>query len=386
MPAAGRRAQVQLAADQPRSLGHALQAEAAAGARGRVEAARRRRSRAARRRRPRRSAHISTRESPRRAGRRWPAPPGRSGRSPSAGPRPSRSGRPRCSSAPRCPVRSAKPRELGVDRGTRPWSSSAAGRSWRARFSSSSIAWLASRLSSATSSALLRAARPGASASRRSRIAVRAWLTSSCRSRATPPALLLLGAQHQLAGAPALGLHPLEQAAEGPAQAVDLRRRVAAPARSWPARRGRSPRSASIRCSSGANRRWSIHRFTQKVRTSARPAPGAAGAGRCRCRRGWPTSSRATERRASPARTLAATTWPIRESSRRRFRRAAHEWGLHPISAGRPLDDTQSRSFGGGSRRSSAQVWDSISGAPLAPRCRFVEALSFLKYMNPDRL
>ena len=68
--------------------------------------------------------------------------------------------------------------------GSRPWSSSAVGRSWRARFSSSSIAWFTSRLSSVSSST-----RSGglswASASRRSRIAVSAWFTSSWRSRAS---------------------------------------------------------------------------------------------------------------------------------------------------------------------------------------------------------
>ena len=81
----------------------------------------------------------------------------------------------------RCARRSRAP---AVQRGQRPWSSSAVGRSSRARCSSSSIACVASRLVSRSSSC----SAGGASwivASRRSRIAVSAWLTSSCRSCAS---------------------------------------------------------------------------------------------------------------------------------------------------------------------------------------------------------
>ena len=76
------------------------------------------------------------------------------------------------------------PRPAWRSAATRPWSSSAVGRSWRASRSSSSIAWLASPLVSAAR----RAAPAGASrdvASSRSRIAVSAWLTSSWRSWAS---------------------------------------------------------------------------------------------------------------------------------------------------------------------------------------------------------
>ena len=51
------------------------------------------------------------------------------------------------------PVRAAKRLSCASMAGTRPWSSSAEGRSWRARLSSSSMAWFTSRLSSPTSCA-----------------------------------------------------------------------------------------------------------------------------------------------------------------------------------------------------------------------------------------
>ena len=79
------------------------------------------------------------------------------------------------------PVRSPKAAICDASAGTRPWSSSAVGRSSRARCSSSSIAWVASALVSASSPTRC----GGASdivASSRSRIPVRAWLTSSWRS------------------------------------------------------------------------------------------------------------------------------------------------------------------------------------------------------------
>ena len=79
------------------------------------------------------------------------------------------------------PVRWPKSETCEASAATRPWSSSAVGRSWRASVSSSSIAWLTSSWVCCSSER-----RPhGASwivADRRRRIAVSAWLTSSWRS------------------------------------------------------------------------------------------------------------------------------------------------------------------------------------------------------------
>ena len=109
--------------------------------------------------------------------------------------------------------------------GTRPWSSSAVGRSWRASWRSSPIAWFARLLVSASSSLQPR--------------------RSDLRERLEPQqdrgerlvdlvvevardalALLLLGAQLKPAGAPALGLDPLEQLGEGVREPLDLLHRL----------------------------------------------------------------------------------------------------------------------------------------------------------------
>ena len=79
------------------------------------------------------------------------------------------------------PVRSPKAAICDASAGTSPWSSSAVGRSSRARCSSSSIAWVASALVS-PSSAWRCGGASDIVASSRSRIPVSAWLTSSWRS------------------------------------------------------------------------------------------------------------------------------------------------------------------------------------------------------------
>ncbi len=82
----------------------------------------------------------------------------------------------------RMPVRSPKFDDLSRKcAGTRPWSSSAVGRSVRASVSSSSIAWVA-RVWISLSSERSPGGTSSAAAWSRSRIAVSAWLTSSCRS------------------------------------------------------------------------------------------------------------------------------------------------------------------------------------------------------------
>ena len=79
--------------------------------------------------------------------------------------------------------------------------------------------------------------------------------------------------------------------------------------------------------------------FTQKVRTITSPST-------MNCQRWSPTerSRPATTLAANRVRvtrtTLAATTWPIRESPRlSHLEGLHHEWGPHPISAGSPLYD-----------------------------------------------
>ena len=119
------------------------------------------------------------------------------------------------------PVRAAKRLSWASIAGTRPWSSSAVGRSWRARLSSSSIAWFTSRLSSATScGALGRRVLGERLEPQQDRGERLVHLVVEVARQ--PAALLLLRAHHELAGAAALLLDALEQAPEGLGQAVDL--------------------------------------------------------------------------------------------------------------------------------------------------------------------
>ena len=127
----------------------------------------------------------------------------------------------------RCmPVRWPKSLTCEASAATRPWSSSAVGRSWRASASSSSIACATSSWVSCSSERSPHGASPIVAESR-SRIAVSAWLTSSCRSWAIRAALLLLRAQHGAAGLAALVLEPLEHPVEGVGELVHLARRAA---------------------------------------------------------------------------------------------------------------------------------------------------------------
>ena len=104
----------------------------------------------------RRAAAAAPRSGRRRCGgRRWRAPPGRPGRRPAGRRRRGRRSRPRRRTRPRsrrAPSCSTWPAIAAA----RPRSSSAVGRSWRARESSSRIAWLASALVSASSRLELR--------------------------------------------------------------------------------------------------------------------------------------------------------------------------------------------------------------------------------------
>ena len=164
------------------------------------------------------------------------------------------------------PVRSPKPRTWASMAVSRPWSSSAVGRSWRARFSSSSMAWVVSRLSWATSSRCS-GGTSWASASSRSRIAVSAWLTSSCRSRATRRRSSSCARSTRCdERRRSVSTRSSRRLKERPRRSISF---TGSPA-SWTlAGAAGSMRSIrSIRCSSGAKRCWSIHRFTQKVRTS----------------------------------------------------------------------------------------------------------------------
>ena len=153
--------------------------------------------------------------------------------------------------------------------GTRPWSSSAEGRSWRARLSSSSIAWFTRRLSSATSCALLGGTVLGQRLEPQQDRGERlVHLVVEVAGQAA--ALLLLGRASRAGpsgGAPA----PRARAGAG---------RTRPGGRSPPPASRRSSSEAgsegstcsmrSIRRSSGRKRRWSIHMFTQRVSMIAR--------------------------------------------------------------------------------------------------------------------
>ena len=136
----------------------------------------------------------------------------------------------------RMPVRSPKSATCEASAGTRPWSSSAVGRSWRASVSSSSIAWVASVWISLSSERS-----PGgtssAAACRRSRIAVSAWLTSSCRSCAMRARSSSWARMTARPASTALLLEAGEHAVEVGGQALDLARRASGGrAARWPGR------------------------------------------------------------------------------------------------------------------------------------------------------
>ena len=164
-----------------------------------------------------------------------------------------------------------------------------------------------------------------------------AWLTSSWRSRARRRRS---SSWARMASCPsgALLLDALEQAVEGARQPVDLLDGVGAAQLERRARRGRSTRSR---------------------RSGARAAGTGAGASTGSCTASGRSSAMImnsqrslVEPRSSPAATLAAssvsansttlaaTIWPMRESSRRVMRGLSidptpirEKWGLHPISA-----------------------------------------------------
>ena len=151
----------------------------------------------------------------------------------------------------RMPVRSPKVATWVASAGTSPWSSSAVGRSSRARCSSSSIAWVASCLVSA-------ARRRGASgaseivACEPQQDAGQRLVDLVVEVLRDPRALLLLRAQHGAAGLAALVLEAVHHAVEvGGAGAGPRWRRRARRRRACRGRRGR-PRSSSPRAGPSA--------------------------------------------------------------------------------------------------------------------------------------
>ncbi len=110
---------------------------------------------------------------------------------------------------------------------------------------------------------------------------------------------------------------------------------------------GSMPSIRLISRSSGANRRWSIHRFTHSVSTiaSARIRNVQRWSETVRSR---PAARLAANSVSATSTTFAATTWPMRESSRRvieglsmcRNTVRGEKWGLHPISARTAKDET----------------------------------------------
>ena len=237
--------------------------------------------------------------------------------------------------------------------GTRPWSSRAVGRSWRARFRSSSMAWFTRRLSSPTSCAC--SGGPSwASASRRSRIAVRAWFTSSWRSRARRRRS---SSWARITSCPERRRSCSTRSSR---RRNESARRLISSAgfpggsSSETGFEGSACSMRSMRRSSGRKRRWSIHMFTQRVSMIARASTR-------NCQRWWstfrsrPATSAAARSVRATSSTLAATTWPMSESSRRvilgldvdRKVPMVHKWGRDPISASRRSDENPRRSFGG---------------------------------------
>ena len=113
----------------------------------------------------------------------------------------------------RMPVRSPKAAICEASAGTRPWSSSAVGRSSRARCSSSSIACVASALVSASSATQVRR-RVGHRRLEPQQDPGQRLVDLVVEVLGDPRALLLLGAQHGAAGLAALVLEPAHHAVE----------------------------------------------------------------------------------------------------------------------------------------------------------------------------
>ena len=244
------------------------------------------------------------------------------------------------------PVRAPKRFSCVSRAGTSPWSSSADGRSWRASVSSSSIAWLTSRLSSATSPARSAGA-SWDSASSRSRIAVRAWFTSSCRSRARRRRSSSCA---RIASAPERRRSSSMRSSRRRKECV--RRSISSTGSGSPSENvagsaGSIVSIRSIRCSSGRKRRCSIQRLTQSVSMieSARIKNDQRWSATVRSS---PAARLAAKSVIATSTTFAATTWPMRESSRRiilglcmdRKTPTWDKWGHHPISAGGGNDET----------------------------------------------
>ena len=132
-------------------------------------------------------------------------------------------------------------------------------------------------------------------------------------------ALLLLGAHGQLARAAALLLDALEQAVEGARQPVDLLDGVGAAQLERRRLGGSIDSISSIRRSSGRKRRWSIHRFVHSVSTIA--SAMIMNSQRSLVEpRSSPAATLAASSVSANSTTLAATIWPMRESSRRVIR------------------------------------------------------------------
>ena len=218
------------------------------------------------------------------------------------------------------PVRAAKRLSWVSSAGTRPWSSSADGRSWRARLSSSSIAWLTSRLSSATSGARsggrLLGERLEPQQDRGERL-----VDLVVEVAREPAALLLLGAHGELARAAALLLDALRAGRGRSCARRSISSTGSARRSSSGGRLGRVDRldlvdqalerakAALQHPEVGAEREHDREREDQEL-----PALVARRRGRARRRRSRANSVSATST------TLAATIWPIRESSRRVIR------------------------------------------------------------------
>ena len=199
------------------------------------------------------------------------------------------------------PVRSPKSATWLASAGTRPWSSSAVGRSVRASVNSSSIAWVASVWISLSSERS-----PGGTswpaACRRSRIAVRAWLTSSCRSwamRARSSSCARMTARPPSTRSSSRRVSMRLKSA--------VRRWISRGAVWWALARwpgeARSTRSIVwIRRSSGASRRLSRIVFSSTALTTASAISSSAGS---------PRRRRPSRARASAATIAVAATRPV---------------------------------------------------------------------------
>ena len=251
--------------------------------------------------------------------------------------------RPRRRARTSTPVRAEKRLSCVSIAGTRPWSSSAVGRSWRARLRSSSIAWFTSRFSSVTS-ATCSGGLSWASASSRSRIAVSAWFTSSWRSRASrrrsSSCARMASVPERRRSSSMRSSRPLKELDEP----VDLLDRV----RVGELVAGRlggvdplDPLDQALERREAALEHPQVHAQREHDREREdQELPALVGDGRGR----GPAARLAANSVRATSTTFAATIWPMRESSRRvieglfmdRNRPRGDKWGLHPISARAP--------------------------------------------------